>query len=181
MAPQARAGRSGYLLTVFSKREAMVGIKRHQLSNEQGDEPGIQSVIRRPGKSRLAIRYLTISEVPPTMVSARVAVNLFGATELLGDAVAAENLHGFIGAEVCRFGGDQFCHRSFLHQRLAVAAGVIHFAGPIGEQFRRIDSPAHLRDLVPDQLFATERLAETLALLRMRHRDIECAARNAKT
>src|SRR6266851_939932 len=81
--------------------------------------------------------------------------------------VPAVHLHGLIRDAVRDLGGKELGHGD---RGDAVLAGVVARRGVIDQMPRRLDVGCHVGDFVPERLFPAQRLAERLALSKVRHR-----------
>src|ERR1700688_1121310 len=106
-----------------------------------------------------------------------VAVILFGGV-VLDEAVAAMDLHAFVGDAGRGFAGEELGHAGFARE-----ADIFLIGKPrslINEQARGLHFRGHVGELELDGLELTDGLAELLALFGVAHRGIECALRHAE-
>ena len=134
-----------------------------------------------PGRHQLfsswrAITRRWISLVPSPMVhSFDVAIELLDRI-ILDEAVAAVDLHRFVGDAHRDLAREQLRHRRFLGDALAL---ILHPRRAIGEQARGFDLGGHVGELVLDGLKLGDRPAELLALLGILERGFVGALRGS--
>src|SRR6266478_9057160 len=106
-----------------------------------------------------------------------VAVKFFGGI-VLDEAVAAVNLHAFVGDADGDFTGKKLGHAGFAREASIVL--ISKPRGLINEQSRRFHLRGHIRQLELNSLEFADGLAELLALLGVANRGIERPLRHAQ-
>src|SRR4051794_5777317 len=96
--------------------------------------------------------------------------------ELLGVAVAAEDLDRLAGDLAGRLGGEQLGLRALDGVRLA---GLLEARGAPGQGARGLDARLHVGELLLDRLVAADGLAERAALLGVGDRGVQRSLRDA--